>query len=167
MLQPLLQRTWAPKGETPVMNAWDRHDRLTAITALTLTPHRRKLDLYFELLDHNAKAEDFFWFLVSLHCEAGRPLIVVWDRLSAHRKAARILSELECHWVTFEYLPAYCPELNPVEHVWGTTKWGSLANWPAPSIEAVHHRVDENLQLQASQQATLRGHFQWAGLNLN
>ncbi|WP_372718919.1 transposase [Novipirellula sp.] len=74
---------------------------------------------------------------------------------------------MECRWITFEYLPAYCPELNPVEHVWGTTKWGSLANWPAPNIEAVHHRVDENLQLQASQQETLRGHFQWAGLDLN
>ncbi len=167
MLQPLLRRTWAPKGQTPVMNAWDRHDRLPAITALTLTPHRRKLDLYFELLDHNARAEDFFWFLVSLRREVGRRLIIVWDRLSAHRKAAGVLRELECHWITFEYLPAYCPELNPVGHVWATTKWGSLANWPAPNIESVHDRVDDSLQLQASQQSTLRGHFQWAGFDLN
>ncbi|GAA4453197.1 hypothetical protein GCM10023156_23790 [Novipirellula rosea] len=105
MLQPLLRRTWAPKCKTPGMNAWERHDRLTAITALTLTPHCRKLGLHFELLDHNAKAEDFFWILFSLHCEVRRPLIVVWDRLSAHRKAARALSELKCRWVTFEYLP--------------------------------------------------------------
>lgn len=167
MLQPLLRRTWAPRGKTPVLHAWDRHDRLTAITALTLSPHRRKLDLHFELLDHNAKAEDFFWFLVSLHREVGRRLIVIWDRLGAHRKAARVLHELACDWITFEYLPAYCPELNPVEHVWTTTKWGNLANWPAPSIEAVHDRVDDNLQLQASKQATLRGHFQWAKLDLS
>lgn len=166
MLQPLLRRTWAPKGKTPVINAWDRHDRLTAITAVTLTPHRRKLDLYFELIDRNAKAEDFFWFLISLHREVGRPLIVIWDRLSAHRKAARLLHDLQCKWVSFEYLPAYCPELNPVEHVWTTTKWGCLANWPAPNIEAVHDRVDDNLNLQASEQATLRGHFQWAELDL-
>ena len=167
MLQPLLRRTWAPRGKTPVINAWDRHDRLTAITALTLTPGRRKVGLYFELLNHNAKAEDFFWFLVALHRELKRPLVVVWDRLSAHRKAARVLLELGCRWISFEYLPAYCPDLNPVEHVWAKTKWGNLSNWPAPNIEEVRDRVEEDFHDQASQQSILKAHFRWAALDLN
>ena len=33
MLQPLLRRTWAPQGETPLSHAWDRHDRLSVISA--------------------------------------------------------------------------------------------------------------------------------------
>lgn len=167
MLQPLLRRTWAPRGKTPVMNAWDRHDRLTAITALSLTPHRRKADLYFKILNHNAKAEDFFWFLVDLRQELKRPFLVVWDRLSAHRKAARVLGELGCQWITFEYLPAYCPDLNPVEHVWATTKWGRLANWPAPNIEEVRSRVEDDFRQQASSQSIMKGHFRWANLCLN
>lgn len=124
------------------MKAWDRHDRLTAVTALALTPGRRRCKLFFELLDHNAKAEDFFWFVVNLRQEINRPLTIVWDRLSAHFKAARWLTELDCDWVRFVYLPPYCPDLNPVEHVWATTKWGRLANWPAPNIEAMGERVD-------------------------
>ena len=89
MLQPLTRRTWAPRGQTPVMEVWVRHDRLTAISALALTPHRRRCDLYFKLLRHNAKAEDYFWFLIEVRREIGRPLVVVWDRLAAHRKAQR------------------------------------------------------------------------------
>lgn len=166
MLEPLLRRTWAPRGETPVLKAWERHDRLTAITALTLTPHRKRVGLYFELLDHNACAEDFIRFLVHLHRETRHPLMVVWDRLGAHRKAAKAFDRSGCRWIDFEYLPAYSPELNPVEHVWVTTKWGRLANWPAPNIDSVHDRVSTDFQVQASSQHTLRGHFEWAGLDL-
>ncbi len=167
MLQPLVRRTWAPRGQTPVMPAWDRHDRLTAITALTLSPQRRRCELYFELLDHNARYDDFVWFLVQLWKEVGRPLIVVWDRLGAHRKAERILHELGCKWVDFEYLPAYCPELNPVEHVWSTTKWGRLCNWAPGDVAALEKEVSADLRSQASEQSLLRQHFRWAGLDLS
>lgn len=166
MLQPLLRRTWAPRGQTPVMKAWDRHDRLTAVTALALTPGRRRCDLFFELLDHNAKHEDFFWFVVMLHREIPHPLTIVWDRLSAHFKAARMLSELGCKWVRFVYLPPYCPDLNPVEHVWATTKLGRLANWPAPNIDAVEDRVTEDFTRQANEQSLLKGHVRSAGRDL-
>src|SRR5690606_42040690 len=88
----------------------------------------------------------------------------IWDRLSAHRKAAKVLQDLR--WIDFTYLPAYCPELNPVEHVWSTTKWGRLANWPAPDIESVGDRVSQDLSDQTSHQGILRSHFAWAGLNL-
>jgi transposase len=167
MLQPLVRRTWAPRGQTPVLNAWDRHDRLTAITALVLSPKRRRCSLYFQLLDHNARFDDFVWFLVQLRKETRRRLLVVWDRLGGHRKAERILRLLGCEWLEFEYLPAYCPELNPVEHVWCTTKWGRLANWPAPGVEALRARVTADLTKQASQRQLLQQHFRWSGLDLS
>lgn len=167
MLQPLTRRTWAPRGQTPTINAWDRHDRLTAITALTLTPHRRRCGLYFKLLRHNAKAEDFFWFLVDIRREVRKPLFVVWDRLGAHRKAERWFRELEIRWIEFEYFPAYCPDLDPVEHVWTTTKWGRLANWPAPNLERLEERVTEDLFAQGNDQPLLKNHFRWAGLSLD
>ncbi len=44
-------------------------------------------------------------------------MIVIWDRLGGHRKAANAMKDLAVPWITFEYLPAYSPELNPVEHV--------------------------------------------------
>lgn len=167
MLHPLVRRTWAPRGKTPVINAWDRHDRLTAITALVLTPKRRRCSLYFELLDHNAHFDDFVWFVARLRKEVQRRLLIVWDRLGAHRKAQRILRQLGCDWVDFEYLPAYWPELNPTEHVWCTTKWGRLANWPAGNVDALADRVSEDLSDQGSDPNLLKQHFRWAGLDLS
>ncbi|MEQ9379359.1 MAG: hypothetical protein RJP95_00735 [Pirellulales bacterium] len=46
---------------------------------LVLSPRRRRVRMFFKLLDHNAKAEDFVWFLHDLRLELGRKLHVVWD----------------------------------------------------------------------------------------
>ncbi len=165
MLQPLARRTWARRGKTPILKAWDRHDRLTVISAVVWEPHRRKdYQMYFQIKKHNAKSDTFFWFLVDLHRELNNHMIVIWDRLGGHRKAARAMRELNLPWIKFEYLPAYCPELNPVERVWSTTKYGRLANWPAPDIDALHDRVQQELHLQSHDRLLLRNHFRWAGL---
>ena len=111
MLQPLCRRTWAPRGETPIQYAWDRHDRLSAIGALSLAPWARRIGMYFELLDHNIRAEDVVAFLKQLRRHLRRPIILVWDRWSVHRKAARLLREAKCDWIHFEWLPGYAPDL--------------------------------------------------------
>ena len=166
LLQPLCRRTWALAGHTPILEHARRHDRLTAIAALTLTPHRKRIDLFFELLPHNATCDEFVWFRDRLRHELGRPLVVVWDRLGAHRKAARLLTALECDWVQFEWLPSYAPELNPVEHVWSTAKWGDLANRPPEDVTHLERQVAGAFSRQGDCQHLLRSHFQWAKLNL-
>jgi hypothetical protein len=166
MLQPLVRRTWAERGKTPILDQWDRRDRLSVITALVLSPKRRRIRMVFRLLDHNAKAEDFIWFLNDLRKELGRKIWVVWDNLGAHRKAENSLRAFRCPWVHFERLPPYAPQLNPVEHVWTTAKWGALANTPADDITCLQNDVQTALDNQATEQSILRGHFHWAGLDL-
>lgn len=166
-LQPLVRRTWAPKGQTPVMANWDRHDRATAIAALAWTPATDTVEMFFELQSHNATATDFIGFLQRLHEELKRPLTIIWDRLGAHRKAARVLREIGVKWARFEWLPPYCPELNPVEHIWSTTKWGRLSNWPAEDIYHLAGGVHDDFTNQQTDDALLRGHFRAAGLGLD
>lgn len=166
MLQPLVRRTWAERGRTPVMDQWDRHDRVTAISALALSPRRKRIRFYFQLLTHNATADDFVWFLHDLRQELRRKMIVVWDRLSAHRRTDHALAQLGCRWVRFEYLPPYAPELNPVEHLWTTAKWGALANTPADDADHLWQQVNDTLDGHHHEQRLLRGHFHWAGLDL-
>ncbi len=166
ILQPLTRRIWAPKGKTPVLKAWDRHERLTYITALTISPKATRIGRYFQIQRTNAKADHFFWFIVELKRQLKRPLIVIWDRLSAHLKAESYFRQLEIDWVQFEYPPAYSPELNPVEQVWTTTKWGQLSNRAAPGIEQLDHRLTEELGSQKKEKQLLRSHFNWAKLTL-
>ena len=66
MPQPTVRRTWAPRGQTPILRTYDRRDRITAISAVTLSPNRRRLGLHFDLLDHNNKAAEFELFIVRL-----------------------------------------------------------------------------------------------------
>jgi putative transposase len=40
-------------------------------------------------------------------------------------------------WLTVEPLPAYAPDLNPVERVWGNVKTRDLANVCAPDLAAL------------------------------
>ncbi len=55
MLQPVVRRTWAPRGCTPVQKSWDRRDRLSVECALTVSPRRRCLGLYFQIHSHNIR----------------------------------------------------------------------------------------------------------------
>ena len=128
MLQPVRRRTWAPRGRTPVHYAWDRRDRLSAVAALTLSPVSRRPGVFFQLHAANIRAEQVVTFLLELRRHARRRLVVVWDRLGAHRKAARLLRQSHGRWFDFEFLPPYAPDLNPVEQLWNHTKYSELAN---------------------------------------
>jgi hypothetical protein len=167
MLQSLRRRCWWPRGETPELYEWARHDRLTAITALVLSPQRQHIQMQLQLLDHNARWDDFLWFLRDLRTQTSRDLLIVWDGLRAHRKAERSLKELGCDWARFEYLPPYCPELNPVEHVWSQTKWGDLANRQPDNIDDLRDEILNSYIDQTLHQDLLRSHFAWARLDLD
>jgi transposase len=133
-LTPSVRRTLAPRGETPVLEAWDRRDRFSAISAVTLSPLLARPGLYFELLplNHNAKAEDVVEFLRALRRQLRGPFTVVWDRHRIHSRSKAVKAFLAEHpEVVAEELPAYCPQMNPAEWVWGWAKYGRLANLAA------------------------------------
>jgi transposase len=87
-----VRRTWGPRGQTPVLSAWDRRDRISAISAITVSPVRRRLGLCFRLLaaNGNATAADVVDFLRLLRATRRGPLTVLWDRHGIHRKAKAV-----------------------------------------------------------------------------
>lgn len=130
-LTPTVRRTLAPRGKTPVLTAWDRRDKWSAISCITVSPAARRPGLYFELLDHNARGEDVVEFLKELRRRLGR-LTVIWDRNQIHSKSRAVKAWLARHpEVVAEDFPGYVPDLNPDEGVWGWTKYGRLANLAA------------------------------------
>jgi transposase len=146
MLQPLRRRTWAPQGQTPIQYAWDRHDRFSVLGALSLAPWALRIGLYFQLCDHNITAAEVVEFVKQLHRQLGRQLILVWDRWSVHRSAARQLADRD--WLQVEYLPAYAPELNPVEAIWNHTKYSDLANFIPRDSEHLATSITKSLHRQ-------------------
>ena len=166
MLQPLVRRTWAPRGQTPVIRSWDRHDRWSVMGALTVAPWALRLNFYFEFFSHNIQAEEVAAFLCHLHQHLGRLLIVVLDRWGVHRKAVRLLQERGVRWLQPEWLPAYAPELNPTEHIWNHTKWGDLANFVPTDKEHLRQAAQQSFVDQHHDPTRLYSCFQAAELHL-
>jgi transposase len=132
MLTPTVRRTLAPRGQTPILRSWGRHDRISALSAVTISPKRRHLGLYFRLLpdDANAHAEDIVAFLSQLRQHLRRPMTILWDRANIHDRSRGVRAYLAGHpEVHTEPLPAYAPETNPDENVWQHTKHARLANF--------------------------------------
>jgi transposase len=146
LLQPLRRRVWAPQGHTPLQHAWDRHDRITALAALTCAPWAARLGLCYDLLNHNARTDDIIRFVRKVHAHVRRPILLVWDRLAAHRAAVRRLQAEGCSWLFVKWLPGYAPDLDPVENLWNQSKYGDLANCIPDDASQLHEILDNLFQ---------------------
>jgi transposase len=168
-LTPTVRRTLAPRGRTPVLPAWQRHDRISAISCITLGLGADRPGLYFELLPAglNVRAEDVVAFLRQLRQELPGPLTVVWDQHNIHSRS-RLVQE----WLTgqsdvvLEDLPGYAPELNPDEMVWAWLKYGRLANLSARDVAELRDQLTEELEWAAFDGELLTGFFNHAHLRV-
>jgi transposase len=151
MLIPLLWRTWAPRGKTPIVRHAYRHERLSVISALTLSPRRRHWGLYFSLQVRNIKSGDVVVFLRFLLKHLRGLVVLVWDEARIH-KGRRMEDFLTRHGrLQIERFPKYAPELNPVEHVWTQSK-RRMANGSPQGIEELRRTTAEELgRIQDSQ----------------
>lgn len=138
LMAPLVRRSWAPAGETPVLYQRGAHHRkISAIAALCVSPQRDALRLYFRLHSADIAAPQVIAFLGVLDRELGAPWLLLWDRLNAHR-ARRTGDFLRARgWPQPSFFPSYAPELNPVEYVWSWLKNNPLANQARIELEAL------------------------------
>ena len=152
LLAPVTRRTLAPRGKTPILVCSDRHDRISVISAITLSPTALRVGLHFMLLadNQNFHAEEVVLFLRQLKGELGGRWTVVWDRNKIHSKSLVVRAWLEEHpEVEVEDFPAYAPDTNPDEGVWCWTKYARLCNVaPADVAELRVHIWDALVALK-------------------
>ena len=68
----------------------------------------------------------------------GQKATLLWDGLPAHRShAMRAWLGRQRSWLVVEQLPAYAPELNPVEPLWSNLKGVELATLAGDSPDDV------------------------------
>lgn len=135
------------------------------IGALTLSPRRGRIGLYFRtVVDGSFDGAGIAHFLRQLLRHLRGRVVVVWDRWSGHggphvRAVVARNPRLE-----LVQLPAYAPELNPVEYLWSHLRWSALCNFaPADAVE-LNGAIEPALRKTARNQHLLRGF--WAGAKL-
>lgn len=160
------RRTWAPRGETPVQRAWDRYDRLSVIGAVALSPTRRHISTPFRIYERNIRTDEVVAFVKQLRRHCRRPMIICWDRWPVHRSAAKRLAVSRLKNIKIEWLPAYAPELNPVEPRWCHTKHGDLANFVPDDTSHLKRNVCSSLKKQHTDNQLKLSFFESAQLKL-
>lgn len=141
MLQPLVRRTLAPRGERVVLPCSAKHDRISAISCVTLSPKAMRAGLYSWLLvNRNFHGEEVVEFLEYLTTKVPGPWTVVWDRNNIHSRSKLVRAWLARHRrVVVEDFPSYAPDANPDEWVWCWAKYGKLCNLCPADLE---HLID-------------------------
>jgi transposase len=121
--QPTRVRTWAPRGKTPLLQETFNWKSLSIIGGLVLWR------FFFQIYSGSIKGLQVVEFLKHLQRHIPSKLLIIWDGASIHRSALVRDYVASTHGqVEVQRLPAYAPELNPVEYMWAHLKTHEIAN---------------------------------------
>lgn len=97
-------------------------------------------------------------FLRKLMAEFQGPVIVVWDRGNMHRGPfiREVLEQFPR--LSLEQLPAYCPDLNPIEWFWSWIKYCELANFCPRDLRHLTSELAKTL-VKGAENTTLQENF--------
>lgn len=149
--------TWAPRGRTPVLRRMSKRRQLSTAVAFTLSGR-----IYKRNFNHAICGTDFVVFLRHLQRWVPGPLLLIWDRLQVHRRAA-VKSYLSKHpEIMVEELPGYAPELNPGEDCHGDVK-RHLLNATPEDIKQLRDQADRGFARLRHRPDLLLGFLRHAG----
>ena len=157
--RPCRARTWAPKGETPVLQYAFGWKHLSVIAGASF------VRFYFRLFAGSIKALQIVEFLRALKATIGRRLLIVWDGLRAHRsRLVRQYVESQRGAIALEFLPPYAPELNPVEYIWGYLKSHAMPNFCAKNLTHLKCHAGSRLRSMQRRRTLVAAFWQQAEL---
>jgi putative transposase len=147
-LNPLVRRSWALRGQTPIISGdGGQRKKVSVIGAISISPRARRLGFHWSTrVDGYFDATEVIGFLRCVLGSLPGKVIVVWDGGSNH-KGPLIRAFVERNkrlWL--ERFPPYAPELNPVEVVWGWLKYSQLANFVPGDLAQLDREVTDRLR---------------------
>jgi transposase len=160
--KPATKKTWSPEGQTPQIEMNFNWKTLSVIGGISLQ------SLYFQIHEQSVKSAQVIEFLGHLQRHIEGKLLIVWDGLPAHRskQVQEYLKTTEGR-IWLERLPAYAPELNPIEYLWGHLKNTALANFAAKDLKHLSEVAKKALRKTRRRPACIRAFWVQAELDLN
>ena len=153
-LLPAVVRTWAPRGETPQLRVYLTRDHLSVISGLTEGGR-----LLLQVRRHAFQAPDVVRFLKHLLRHIPGKLLVIWDGAPIHRAQPirDFLAAGGAARLYLEQLPAYAPELNPDEGIWGYLKHVELRNVSCDDLPELRQELRRAVARLRHKKAVLQG----------
>ena len=165
--RPSVRRTWAPKGQTPVLVHAFNWKKMSIAAALAFSWDRKRSRLFFQTKPDSYNTGSLIDFLKALKRELrGRNCIVIWDGLPAHKsKEMKAYLASQRGWLRVEVLPGYSPHLNPVETLWGNVKGQELANLCPDDLGEVADALRRGMERVGASRELARAFLKNAGLS--
>ena len=137
-LLPAVARTYAPRGETPVLRVPLSKDHWSVIGGLTATGR-----LLLQMQEDAFRGPTIVRFLQQLLRHLPGKLLVIWDGASIHRAqpVKDFLAAGAAARLQLEVLPGYAPELNPIEGVWRYLKHVELRNFGCDDLPELRREL--------------------------
>lgn len=148
-------KTWAPRGQTPVIERPGQRQSISAASAVSA-----KGAFWFTTYQGGLTGELFVELLKKMMYRRKKPVRLVVDGLPAHKKA--LVKEYVASTagkLTLHFLPGYAPDLNPDELVWSHAKRTGVARSPLKAGEKLQCRVDTQLENIANDRALVKSFF--------
>ena len=165
--RPSIQRSWAPRGQTPVLRHRFGHwHNLSAIGAVAYSPAGRRARFFLMLVREAVRSERIIRFLKLLHQHLPGPIIVIWDGINPHRSVATRRFVEAQPWLTVVRLPAYAPELNPVEGAWSWFKRTVVGNFCPDGYDVLGRALRLARRRLTRRRPLLLGFLHKSGLSL-
>jgi transposase len=159
-LLPGRVKTYAPRGQTPILDEWQTRDHLSVMGGVTLAGQ-----VYSLVRPSSLNGLHSIAFLLHLGRAVSDRLLVIWDGSPIHRRAEVQAFVAEAGGkIHVEPLPAYAPDLNPVEWLWEHLKQVELGNLSCLDLEHLHLELHLALGRVRKRRALVRSFFEGAGL---
>jgi transposase len=136
-----LGRTWAPRGQTPVVQTSGQRQAVNAISAINA-----RGGFWYRTFQGSLNAARFIEFLKAFLRSRRRPVFLIVDRHPAHiaKVVAKFIHEKQGR-VELHFLPGYAPDLNPDEFVWNHLRAQGVSKKPLQRNESLRERVEADL----------------------
>lgn len=160
-MRPLVRRSLAPRGNPMVVRYQSKHRQKVSVQgALVLSsdgePAALRCLMHEDSYVDGQKTAQFLRKLLAEFDDG--PLIVVWDRGNMHK--GPFIRELleQFPRLSLEQLPAYCPDLNPIEWFWSWIKYSELANFCPRDLRHLTSTLANTL-VKGAEKTTLQENF--------
>lgn len=162
-LLPGAVRTYAPRGQTPILRVPLSRDHLSVISGISPDG-----ELFLMAQERSLNGADVARFLRHLLQVIPDPLLIIWDGGPIHRgqPVKDLLAEVGRKRLLVEQLPAYAPELNPDEGIWNYLKRVELRNTCCHSLPHVRAALREAAIRLCQKPQVIQGCIREAGYHV-
>jgi len=157
--RPTRVRTWAPKGQTPVIEFHFNWTHISAIAALSPTNcvFQRHEDSIKKGIARRVPQGHAWAFQAAPADHLGRPE-------GAHSKLVREYIDATDGDLQMAFLPSYSPDLNPAEFLWACLKRHALANFCPDNLNDLNVAARNKLKSARHRSSIIRACWKHAGL---